>query len=72
MRTEAGRTVPIERDIQKIRRRLIREGWVTVPSRGPHEKFEHPARPVTVVLPRGRGDLATGTARSIALAAGWI
>ena len=61
----------LERNIPKIRRRLIREGWVAVPSRGPHEKFQHPARQDAVILPRGRGDLATGTARSIAHAAGW-
>ena len=64
--------MPLERDIQKIRRRLIREGWIAVPSRGLHEKFQHRARRIAVILPRGRGDVATGTARAIAQAAGWM
>ena len=61
----------LERDIQRIRSRLMREGWTVIPSRGPHEKFRHPERSDAVIIPRGRGDLPTGTARSIARAAGW-
>ncbi|MDQ3558409.1 MAG: type II toxin-antitoxin system HicA family toxin [Pseudomonadota bacterium] len=55
-----------------MRARLLREGWAAVPSRGPHEKFRRADRGVSVIVPRGRGDLPTGTARSIARAAGWI
>jgi predicted RNA binding protein YcfA (HicA-like mRNA interferase family) len=61
----------VERDIQRIRSRLLREGWTVIPSRGPHEKFRHSDRSDVVMVPRGRGDLPTGTARSIARAAGW-
>jgi predicted RNA binding protein YcfA (HicA-like mRNA interferase family) len=63
---------PVERDIRKIRARLVRDGWIAVPSRGPHEKFRHPVHPTVVIVPRGRGDLPAGTARSIARAADWL
>ncbi|TXM68888.1 type II toxin-antitoxin system HicA family toxin [Methylobacterium sp. WL103] len=58
-------------DIQAIRRRLEREGWMTRPFKGPHDIYAHPERAGTVAVPRGRGDLPAGTARSIARAAGW-
>jgi predicted RNA binding protein YcfA (HicA-like mRNA interferase family) len=58
-------------DIQAIRRRLEREGWTIRPSKGPHDIFVKPGRPL-VAVPRGRGDLSPGTARAIARNAGWL
>jgi len=58
-------------DIQAIRKRLEREGWKLRPSKGPHDVYALPGRP-SVALPRGRGDLPPGTARSIARNAGWL
>lgn len=59
-------------DIQAIRRRLEREGWrLRSSKRGPHDIYAHPDKPGKVPVPRGRGDLAPGTARVIARLAGW-
>ena len=60
----------IERDLMKIRQRLEREGWVSRDA-AKHHVYTHPARSQTVVVPKGRGDLPTGTARQIAKIAGW-
>lgn len=61
----------IERDLMKIRQRLEREGW-DKRDEGKHIVYTHQERPGRVVVPKGRGDLATGTARSIAKVAGWL
>ncbi|KQT50427.1 hypothetical protein ASG52_06305 [Methylobacterium sp. Leaf456] len=58
-------------DLQAIRRRLEREGWRIVKSRGGHDVYRHADRMHHIAVPRGRGDLPVGTARSIARAAGW-
>lgn len=50
--------------------RLGREGW-TCEHGGKHDKFTHPERTYTIVVPRHRV-LAMPTARSIAKAAGWL
>lgn len=55
----------------KIRQRLEREGWEKRDG-GSHYVFTHPDKPGRAVVPKGRGDLATGTARSIAKVAGWL
>jgi len=60
----------IERDIRKIRQRLEKEGWQAKEG-GRHTVYTHPEKKGRVVLPRGRGDLPTGTARDIARNAGW-
>ncbi|HEX8167467.1 MAG TPA: type II toxin-antitoxin system HicA family toxin [Beijerinckiaceae bacterium] len=59
-------------DIRAIRQRLDREGWRIRPSKGPHDIYVHPSKPGHVAVPRGRGDLSPGTARGIAILAGWI
>jgi predicted RNA binding protein YcfA (HicA-like mRNA interferase family) len=59
-------------DLLAIRNRLEREGWIVKKSRGGHDVFRHPTRPGRIPLPRGRGNLPLGTARSIAEAAGWL
>lgn len=58
-------------DIRAIRKRLESEGWTIRPSKGPHDIYTMPGRPL-VAVPRGRGDLPPGTARSIARNAGWL
>ena len=64
-------TAGLDLDIRRIRMRLEREGWVAREG-GDHSVFKPPARPGRVVVPRGRGDLAPGTARNIARDAGWL
>ncbi|OCC05241.1 hypothetical protein BA190_10080 [Labrys sp. WJW] len=60
----------MERDLMKIRRQLEREGWI--PREGAdHMVYTHPEKPGRVIVPKGRGDVASGTARSIAKQAGW-
>ena len=59
-------------DIREIRRRLEREGWTVRPSKGPHDVYVRTGEKGFVTVPRGRGDLAPGTARGIALSAGWL
>ncbi len=61
----------MDRDIRRIKQRLASEGWAGRDS-GPHTVYTHPSKPGRVVVPKGRGDLPAGTARSIANAAGWI
>ena len=39
---------------------------------GEHDVYKHPRRPGRIPVPRGRGDLPLGTARSIARTAGWL
>ena len=58
-------------DLKKIRQRLETEGWQLRPSKGPHDIYTLPGRPL-VAVPRGRGDLSPGTARAIARNAGWL
>jgi predicted RNA binding protein YcfA (HicA-like mRNA interferase family) len=57
-------------DIQEIRRKLEREGWMVMRDSGPHTIYgKGTAR---VVVPKGRGDLKTGTALNINKTAGWL
>jgi len=49
--------------------RLRREGWAERPGRGAHTVFVKPGRDI-IPVPHHRGDLPTGTLRSIARAAG--
>jgi predicted RNA binding protein YcfA (HicA-like mRNA interferase family) len=53
-----------------IIRRLEAESWVLVSSRGSHHKFRKGGR--SLIVPHPKKDLPTGTARSIARAAGWL
>ena len=59
-------------DLSAIRRRLEQDGWRKAKARGIHDIYKHDRRPGRIPVPRGRGDLPFGTARSIAEAAGWI
>lgn len=62
-------TTGLELDIRRIGARLEREGWIAREG-SDHSVFKHPARRGRVVVPRGRGDLAPWTARTIARDAG--
>lgn len=55
---------------REIVARLEREGWINTGG-GSHDIFRKPGVKDVVVVPRHR-EVALGTARSIALAAGWI
>jgi predicted RNA binding protein YcfA (HicA-like mRNA interferase family) len=59
----------MERDSRRIIARLLREGFEVVSIRGSHHKLRKGDR--IVVIPHPRKDLPIGTARSIALMAGW-
>lgn len=60
----------IETSRREIIARLEREGWVNRGG-GNHDVFVHERLKGRVVVPRHR-ELKTGTARSIAFAAGWL
>lgn len=55
----------------EILRRLRREGWIRVHSKGSHVKLKHPGRGGIVVVPHPRKDLPAGTLRAIFRQAGW-
>ncbi len=52
-------------------RRLQREGWILVRTKGSHHQFRHPDRPHLVTVPHPKRDLPIGTLRSIMKQAGW-
>jgi predicted RNA binding protein YcfA (HicA-like mRNA interferase family) len=60
----------MERDSRKIIRRLKQEGWELISARGSHHKFRKGS--ITLIVPHPKKDLPEGTARSIAIAAGWL
>ena len=60
----------METNTRKIKRRLVREGWVLDGGKR-HDKFKHPDHPEKViVVPRHR-DVSPGVAEDIAKQAGW-
>ncbi len=59
-----------ETNTRKVTDRLKAEGWVNIGG-GKHDKYEHPDRPETLIVPRHK-ELSPGVARSIAKQAGWI
>jgi predicted RNA binding protein YcfA (HicA-like mRNA interferase family) len=59
----------MELNRKKIISRLEREGWRNADGKK-HDKFRHPARIGTVVVPR-HTELSKGVAREIAEIAGW-
>ena len=60
----------MERDSNRIVRRLLDEGFALVTIVGSHHKFRKGA--LTVIVPHSKKDLPLGTARAIAKQAGWI
>jgi predicted RNA binding protein YcfA (HicA-like mRNA interferase family) len=59
------------RDLRDIRARLVAEGWRLDRADGDHEIWKRPGGGGRVVVPKGRGDIAHGTAMSIMKQAGW-
>ncbi len=55
---------------REVMSRLRREGWTERPGKGSHVVFIKPGRD-NVPVPNHRGDIPTGTLRSICRAAGW-
>lgn len=62
----------IELDGRRIRRRLEGDGWFLLRQTGPHDIYMHPSRKGRIIVPRHRGDLDFGLARTLARQAGWI
>ncbi|WP_237479574.1 type II toxin-antitoxin system HicA family toxin [Lichenibacterium dinghuense] len=61
----------VETNARRILDRLAAEGWRT-DGGSKHAKLSHPNRPgIVILVPRHR-EIAPGTARAIARAAGWI
>lgn len=58
-----------ERSSKKIVKRLLADGFELVAVKGSHHKFRKGDR--TVIVPHPKRDLPLGTARNIALMAGW-
>ena len=54
-----------------IIRRLEKEGWRLVRSRGSHQPFKHPDKAVRVTAPHPEKDLPLKTVLSIYQSAGW-
>lgn len=52
-------------------RRLEREGWRRVASKGSHHQYKHPDRPGRVTVPHPKRDLPKGTLKAIYRQAGW-
>jgi predicted RNA binding protein YcfA (HicA-like mRNA interferase family) len=61
--------VRTERSSKKIVKRLLADGFELVAVKGSHHKFRKGDR--TVIVPHPKRDLPLGTARNIALMAGW-
>lgn len=60
----------MERNADRIRRRLLREGWFLARQGRNHEVYHHPDVAYSIQLPRHR-EVSSYVARSIAKAAGW-
>jgi predicted RNA binding protein YcfA (HicA-like mRNA interferase family) len=60
----------MERDSRKIIKRLKDEGFEMISVRGSHHKFRKGA--ITVIVPHPKKDIRPGTARAIAIQAGWL
>ena len=55
----------------EIIKRLEREGWVIVNTRGSHCQYKHPEKKGRVTVPHRKNDLPVGTVRSIFKQAEW-
>ncbi|MCP5467784.1 MAG: type II toxin-antitoxin system HicA family toxin [Deltaproteobacteria bacterium] len=58
-------------DSKEILKRLKKEGWFLVHSKGSHQQWKHPNKPGRVTLPHPKKDLPIGTIKSIFIQAGW-
>lgn len=60
----------MDRDTRKIIKHLQKDGFELVSTKGSHHKFRKGT--VTIIVPHPKKDLPIGTARAIAIQAGWI
>jgi predicted RNA binding protein YcfA (HicA-like mRNA interferase family) len=58
-------------DSREVVRRLERDGWQLVRTRGSHRQYKHPDKPGLVTVPHPRRDFPLGTLRNIFKQAGW-
>ena len=58
-------------DSREVIRRLERDGWQLLRTRGSHRQYKHPDKPGLVTVPHPRRDFPTGTLRNIFKQAGW-
>ena len=58
-------------DSGEVLRRLRRDGWVNVTTRGSHHQFKHPRKPGRVTVPHPKKDIPIGVLREIFRQAGW-
>jgi len=56
---------------REVIRRLKREGWILVRSKGSHRQYKHPDKIGLVTVPHPRRDFPVGTLRAIFKQAGW-
>jgi len=56
---------------RQIIRRLERDGWRLVRTKGSHRQYKHPDKPGLVTVPHPRRNIPKGTLRSIFKQAGW-
>jgi len=56
---------------QEIIRRLEKDGWRLVRTKGSHRQYKHPERSGLVTVPHPKKDLPKGTLRAIEKQAGW-
>jgi len=57
--------------VREVTRRIEREGWYLVRTRGSHRQYRHPERPGLVTIAgKPNHDLAPGTLKSILKQAG--
>ena len=52
-------------------RRLLKDGWVLVRTKGSHRQYKHPERGGLVTVPHPKRNLPSGTLRNIFKQAGW-
>jgi predicted RNA binding protein YcfA (HicA-like mRNA interferase family) len=56
---------------REIIKRLQREGWQLVRSRGSHRQYKHAAKDGLVTVPHPKSNIPLGTLRTIDKQAGW-
>jgi len=56
---------------REIIRRLVRDGWRLVRTKGSHRQYKHPVKPGLVTVPHPKRNIPEGTLRSIFKQAGW-
>lgn len=57
-------------DSRELIKRLVRDGWKLVRTKGSHHQYKHPTKPGLVTVPHPKRDLPVKTVRSILRQAG--